>query len=62
MAERKRSQDYDKTQAHRQRKRRALFTRMREALEKIQDAASLDEAKEIALKGRDESFPKEYED
>ena len=48
--------NYDKTQARRQAKRRALFARMRDALERIENAETLDEAKRIARDGRDESF------
>ncbi len=43
--------NYDKTQARRQAKRRALFTRMRNALRAIADAATLDEARALARDG-----------
>ena len=43
--------NYDKTQARRQAKRRALFTQMREALQRVDDASTLDEAKAIARCG-----------
>ncbi len=46
--------NYDKTQASRQAKRRALFNKMRKALHEIDDAETLDEAKRIARDGRDE--------
>ncbi len=47
--------NYDKTQARRQAKRRALFTQMREALQAIEDAPTLDDAKRIARGGLDEN-------
>ncbi len=43
--------NYDKTQARRQAKRRAQFTRMRQALRAIADAATLDEARALARDG-----------
>jgi hypothetical protein len=48
--------DYDTTQARRQAKRRALFNRMRAALQKIEEATALDEAKAIARDGLSEDF------
>ena len=48
--------NYDTTQARRQRKRRALFTRMREALDAIENARTLEQAKALARAGRDETF------
>lgn len=47
--------NYDKTQARRQSKRRALFNQMREALRAVNGAATLDEAKQIARDGLDEN-------
>ncbi len=46
---------YDKTSKARQAKRRALFTQMRDALRRIGQATSLDEAKAIARAGLDET-------
>ncbi len=43
--------NYDKTQARRQAKRRAQFTRMRKALRAIGDATTLDEARSLARDG-----------
>lgn len=52
--------NYDKTQARRQAKRRAQFTRMREALTRIEKAGTLDDAKAIARAGlRDDDFQKD---
>jgi hypothetical protein len=51
--------NYDKTQARRQRKRRALFVRMRDALDRIETARTLAVAKRIAREGRDETFSDE---
>lgn len=56
------SHNYDKTQARRQAKRRAQFTRMREALLKIEEAESLNHARDIARAGlRDDDFQKDVD-
>lgn len=46
--------NYDKTQARRQAKRRALFNQMRDALRAIEGARTLSEAKALARDGLDE--------
>lgn len=51
--------NYDKTQARRQAKRRALFNQMRDALRAIEDARTLSEAKALARNGLDEKKSEE---
>lgn len=48
--------NYDKTQARRQRKRRALFNRMREALQKIRDTTTDKQSMALAHEGLDENY------
>lgn len=52
--------NYDTTQARRQAKRRSLFNQMREALCLVDGATTLDEAKQIARDGLDESKVQKY--
>jgi hypothetical protein len=56
MAPKTQSSNYDTTQTRRQAKRRAQFNHMRDALRRIAEARTLDEAKEIARDGLSGKF------